>query len=48
VQQDAATLSTLLDAGLLSRETALRSVADLYGVTDIAAELAAVEPEPTP
>jgi hypothetical protein len=50
MQQDAATLATLTDSGLLSRETALRSVADVYGVDDIAAEMASIGPgvEPAP
>jgi hypothetical protein len=45
MRQDAATLGALIDAGILSRPTALRSVADIYDVADVAAELAAVEPE---
>ena len=47
-QQDAATLSALTDAGLLSRPTALRSVADLYGVDDIDAEMARIGTGPAP
>ena len=43
-QQDATTVTTLVQAGLLSRETALRSVADLYGVDSVAAELALIGP----
>ncbi len=47
-KSDAQTLATLTDQGLLSRETALRSIADLYGVDDIAAELGRINPEPHP
>ncbi len=45
---DAKTLTTLTQSGLLSPETALRSIADVYGVTDIPAELARIKPEPAP
>lgn len=45
-QADAQTLATLINQGLLSRETALRSIADLYGVDDITAELGRPIPEP--
>jgi hypothetical protein len=50
MQQDAGTLATLIDAGLLSRETALASIGDVYGVNDIDRELARVQPPspPTP
>jgi hypothetical protein len=41
-QQDAQTLSTLTQSGLLSRETALKSIADIYDVADIAAEMARI------
>ena len=43
---DAQTLATLTGQALLSRETALRSIADLYGVDDITAELGRITPEP--
>ncbi len=46
-QQDAATLATLIGSGLLSRETALRSIADLYGVDDLPNELARAVPPAT-
>ncbi|MCB8880403.1 phage portal protein [Acidisoma cellulosilytica] len=36
---EAQTLSTLAASGQISRETAVRSIADAYGVTDVAAEL---------
>jgi len=42
---DAQTLATLTAAKLLSPETALRSIADTYAVTDIAAERASIEME---
>jgi hypothetical protein len=45
-RSDAQTLATLTSQRLLSRETALRSIADLYGVDDIAAELSRITPEP--
>lgn len=45
---DAKTLATLTQSGLLSKETALRSIADVYGVTDIGAELARLQPESLP
>jgi hypothetical protein len=36
---EAQTLSTLASSGQISRETAVRTIADAYGVTDVAAEL---------
>jgi hypothetical protein len=45
MQQDAATLVQLSSAGLLSRETAVASIANLYGVADVAAELARIAAE---
>jgi hypothetical protein len=44
MQQDAATLSALIDQGLLSRETALGAIADVYGIADTDAELARIGP----
>jgi hypothetical protein len=41
-QQDATTLVSLTGAGIISRETALASVADLYGVENISEELAGI------
>ena len=38
-QLDAQTLATLTSAGLLSTETAVKSLADIYDVEDIPAEL---------
>ena len=44
-QRDAQTLSTLAKAGQISRETAVKSIADTYDIDDIAAELARVDEE---
>ena len=41
-QNDAATLATLTAGGLLSRETAVKSLADSYDIEDVAAELARI------
>ena len=41
-QRDAQTLGSLLQAGLLSRETAMKSVADAYDVEDVPDELARI------
>lgn len=38
-QKDAQTLSTLAQAGQISRETAVKSIADTYDIEDISAEL---------
>ena len=38
-QKDAQTLSTLAGAGQISRETAIKSIADTYDIEDIPAEL---------
>lgn len=43
--KDAQTLATLTQNRLLAPETALRSIADLYGVSDVAAERARIELE---
>jgi hypothetical protein len=43
-----ATLPALNGAGLLSRATALRSIADIYGVDDIDAEMARIDVESEP
>ena len=40
---DAQTLQTLVSAGLLSRETAIKSIADIYPVDDIASELKRID-----
>ena len=40
--QDAQTLASLTDRGIVSRQTALKSVADIYNVDDIAAEMARI------
>jgi Phage portal protein, SPP1 Gp6-like len=39
---EAQTLQTLCAAGLISRETATRSLADTYGIADVAAELSSI------
>ena len=38
-QKDAQTLSTLAEAGQISRETAVKSIADTYDIEDVSAEL---------
>jgi hypothetical protein len=40
--RDAQTLQTLTAASLLSRETAIKSIADIYGVANVPAEIAAI------
>ena len=45
-QADAQTLTALAAAGMLSRETALKALADTYGVADIQAELARIRADP--
>jgi hypothetical protein len=44
-QCDAKTLTTLTDGGLLSRETAVKSISDVYDIDDVAAELARIVAE---
>jgi hypothetical protein len=44
-QRDAQTLSTLANAGQISRETAVKSIADTYDIDDVAAELARIDSE---
>jgi hypothetical protein len=41
-QSDAATLTALVGGGLLSRETAVKSIADVYDIDDLAAELSRI------
>jgi hypothetical protein len=41
-QRDAQTLRTLLDAGLISRESAVKAIADTYDIEDVSAELGRV------
>ena len=41
-QKDAQTLTTLANAGQISRETAVKSIADTYDIEDVAAELARI------
>jgi hypothetical protein len=42
-QLDAATLTTLMNAGLISRATAVKAIADAYDIDNIAAELAQID-----
>jgi hypothetical protein len=44
-RQDAATLQTLTAGGLISRETAVKSLADSYDIEDVPAELARIAVE---
>lgn len=44
-QRDAQTLTTLVQAGQLSRETALRAIADTYDIESVPAELARIAAE---
>jgi len=44
-QKDAQTLSTLAQAGQISRETAVKSIADTYDIADIPAEIARIDSE---
>lgn len=43
--RDATTLQTLSAAGLLSRDTAVKSIADVYDIEDVSAELARIAQE---
>ena len=42
---DAQTLQTLVQAKLLSRETAVKSIADIYPIDDVPAELSRIDSE---
>jgi hypothetical protein len=42
---DATTLTTLVQGGLLSRETAVKSISDVYDIDDLPAELARIDAE---
>ena len=42
-QRDALTLSTLADAGQISRETAVKAIADTYDIENVPAELVRIE-----
>lgn len=42
-QKDAQTLSTLAAAGQISRETAVKAIADTYDIEDVSAELARID-----
>jgi hypothetical protein len=44
-QCDAQTLSTLAEAGQISRETAVKSIADTYDIDDVSAEIARINSE---
>ena len=46
-QCDAQTLSTLASAGQISRETAVKSIADTYDIDDVAAEISRIDSEKT-
>jgi hypothetical protein len=46
-QRDAQTLRTLLDAGLISRESAVKAIADTYDIEDVSAELGRVHTDLT-
>ena len=46
-QCDAQTLSTLAEAGQISRETAVKSIADTYDIDDVTAEIARIDSEKT-
>jgi Phage portal protein, SPP1 Gp6-like len=41
-QKDAQTLATLLNSGQISRETAIKAIADTYDIEDVTAELARI------
>lgn len=45
-QKDAQTLATLIRSGQLSRETAVKAIADTYDIDDVPAELARIAAEP--
>ncbi|MBS0558440.1 MAG: phage portal protein [Proteobacteria bacterium] len=44
-QKDAQTLSTLAQSGQISRETAVKSIADTYDIADVPAEIARIDSE---
>jgi hypothetical protein len=46
-QKDAQTLSTLASAGQISRETAVKAIADTYDIEDVSAELERINDEIT-
>ena len=46
-QRDAQTLRTLLDAGLISHESAVKAIADTYDIEDVSAELGRVHTDLT-
>ena len=46
-QCDATTLSTLAASGQISRETAVKSIADTYDIDDVSAEIARIDSEKT-
>lgn len=45
-QKDAQTLATLIRSGQLSRETAIKAIADTYNIDDVPAELARIAANP--
>jgi hypothetical protein len=46
--RDAQTLRTLAETGLISQETAVKTIADVYDIEDVHAELARIGPRPSP
>ena len=46
--RDAQTLRTLAEAGLISQETAVKTIADVYDIEDVHAELARIGHRPSP
>jgi Phage portal protein, SPP1 Gp6-like len=46
-QKDAQTLSSLANAGQISRETAVKAIADTYDIEDVPAELTRIAADPT-
>jgi hypothetical protein len=47
-QKDAQTLSTLANAGQISRETAVKAIADTFDIEDVPAELARIAADRDP
>ena len=45
-QKDALTLNTLVNAGHISRESAVKAIADTYDIEDVPAELARIAADP--
>jgi hypothetical protein len=47
-QKDAQTLATLIGAGEISRESAVKAIADTYDIEDVPAELARIAADTKP